>query len=201
VISVDYRLTTDYRWPVQIQDVDRAIRWIKAHASDWRLDAKTFVIPGGSAGGHLALFAAVAPGHIPDPDLPPELRAIDPRVSAVVALAAPADVGALLPNDWGGAIVQRLLGCSFDCTTATIVDASPSTHVTPSAPPAYLAGGANDDLVVPSVNLFALAAAWAAATEPRSVWVDLVDNQGHNLDVNGVNVTALDEFLSFVVSR
>ena len=106
-----------------------------------------------------------------------------------------------MSHEWGPAFLQRLLGCSFDCDPALIVDSSPATHVSASAPPVYLAVGAHDTLVPADVNLFALAKVWAAAVGPRAVWVDLVDNQGHNLDVDGLNVTALDEFLSLVVSR
>ena len=101
VISVGYRLTTDGPWPAQIQDVDRAIRWVKLHAADWGLDSRRVVVAGGSAGGHLALFAAVAPGHLPAADLPPELRAIDPKVAGVVSFAAPADIASLLDHEWG----------------------------------------------------------------------------------------------------
>ena len=53
----------------------------------------------------------------------------------------------------------------------------------------------------PDVNLLALAASWVAATSPRNVWVDLVDDRWHNIDVDGVNATALDEFLTFVTRR
>ena len=101
----------------------------------------------------------------------------------------------------GPALLERLIGCSRDCDPATLADASPATHVTASAPPRYIAGGLNDTLVPPDVNVLALSALWAATIGPQAVWVDLVDNQAHNINVNGVNVTALDEFLANLVPR
>lgn len=200
VISVDYRLAPSTPWPAQAYDADRAIRWIKVHAADWGLAGRPFVVAGGSAGGHLALFTGAAPGHLVDPTLPTDLRAVDPRVDGVVALAAPADIGSMLAGEWGPAMVHALLGCAFDCSPSELVDASPSTHLTAAAPPVYLAVGALDTLVPPKENLVALAAAWTAATTARRVWVDLIDDQGHNIDVAGINVTALDEFLALVTA-
>lgn len=201
VVSVDYRLAPDAPWPAQLEDADRAIRWTRLHAATWGVGDVPIVAVGASAGGHLALFTAVRPGHLADPTLPDDLRAVDPRVAGVVALAAPADVGSVLHHDWGPALLQALLGCAFDCSAATLADASPSTHLTADAPPAYLAVGELDTLVPPDVNLLALAASWIAATSPRNVWVDLVDDRWHNIDVDGVNATALDEFLTFVTRR
>lgn len=201
VVSVDYRLAPDAPWPAQMHDADRAIRWIRVHAADWGIGAVPIVAVGASAGGHLALFAAAAPAHLVDPTLPAALRAVDPRLSGVVALAAPADIGSILHHDWGPALLQALLGCSFDCSPATLADASPSTHLGTTAPPAYLAVGALDSLVPPDVNLVALAAAWRTATSPRNVWVDLVDDRSHNIDIDGVNAAALDEFLAAAVRR
>ena len=133
--------------------------------------------------------------------MPPELRAIDPKVAGIVSLGAPADIASLLERDWGPALLERLIGCSRNCDAATLADASPSTHVTAAAPPLYIAGGLHDTLVPPDVNVLALSALWASMIGPQAVWVDLVDNQAHNIDVNGVNVTALDEFLSNLVPR
>ncbi|HEX3129070.1 MAG TPA: alpha/beta hydrolase fold domain-containing protein [Thermoanaerobaculia bacterium] len=62
VASVDYRLTTTALWPAQIQDVRGAVRWLRAHASDYNLDVDRFGAWGESAGGHLAAFLAFSGG-------------------------------------------------------------------------------------------------------------------------------------------
>ncbi len=201
LISVGYRLATTSPWPAQSNDADRAIRWIRLHATDWGLDPSALVVAGASAGGQLALFLAVAPGHLAAPDLPRELAAVDPRVIGVVTMAAPANVAALLNDAFGRAILERFLGCSTTCSAQLLIDASPSTHVSAAAPPLYAAVGADDTLIVPETNLVGLGAQWSRAIGPSLVWVDLVDNRGHNIDIGGVNVAAIDEFLTMLTQR
>lgn len=50
-----YRLGSHgYRHPSMLLDAARAVRWVRAHASDFKLDAHRIGIMGSSAGGHLA---------------------------------------------------------------------------------------------------------------------------------------------------
>ena len=50
-----YRLGTNgYHYPAEFQDVTRAMRWVRAHADDYKIDPKRTGIMGSSAGGHLA---------------------------------------------------------------------------------------------------------------------------------------------------
>lgn len=53
-----YRLgSAGYRHPVMLGDVSRALRYVRAHAADWKLDPKRIGVMGSSAGGHLASTA------------------------------------------------------------------------------------------------------------------------------------------------
>jgi acetyl esterase/lipase len=50
-----YRLGNNgYRHPAMLNDAARAVRWVRAHAQDYKLDAHRVGIMGSSAGGHLA---------------------------------------------------------------------------------------------------------------------------------------------------
>jgi acetyl esterase/lipase len=50
-----YRLASDgYRHPCMLQDAARAVRLVRARASDWSVDPRRIGIMGSSAGGHLA---------------------------------------------------------------------------------------------------------------------------------------------------
>jgi acetyl esterase/lipase len=50
-----YRLGSDgYHYPAEFQDVTRAVRWVRAHATDYKIDPNRIGIMGSSAGGHLA---------------------------------------------------------------------------------------------------------------------------------------------------
>jgi acetyl esterase/lipase len=53
-----YRLGPRYHHPIELGDAQRAIRTLRSHASDWRLDPSRIGIMGFSAGGHLAMTAA-----------------------------------------------------------------------------------------------------------------------------------------------
>jgi len=53
-----YRLGPKYHHPVELGDAQRAIRFVRSHADEWKLDARRIGILGFSAGGHLASSAA-----------------------------------------------------------------------------------------------------------------------------------------------
>jgi len=63
VASVDYRLSTDARFPAQIHDIKAAIRFLRAHGDQWRLASKKIVVAGDSAGAHLAALVGVSNGN------------------------------------------------------------------------------------------------------------------------------------------
>jgi acetyl esterase/lipase len=49
-----YRLGPKYRYPVELWDAQRAIRYVRAHAADFQIHADRIGVWGFSAGGHLA---------------------------------------------------------------------------------------------------------------------------------------------------
>ena len=50
-----YRLGSHgYHYPVEFQDVTRAVRWVRAHAADYKIEPHRVGIMGSSAGGHLS---------------------------------------------------------------------------------------------------------------------------------------------------
>ena len=52
---LQYRLGSHgYQPPAMLNDAARAVRWVRAHAGDYRIDLKRVGIMGSSAGGHLA---------------------------------------------------------------------------------------------------------------------------------------------------
>jgi len=53
-----YRLGPRYHHPIELGDAQRAIRYVRSHAAEWRLDPARVGILGFSAGGHLAMTAS-----------------------------------------------------------------------------------------------------------------------------------------------
>ena len=62
VVCINHRSSGDAPYPAQIQDVKGAIRYIRAHAADYKLDTSFIGITGFSSGGHLASMAGVTNG-------------------------------------------------------------------------------------------------------------------------------------------
>jgi acetyl esterase len=80
--SIDYRLAPEFRFPAASDDLNTAIRWLKAHASEYHVDADKIVIIGESAGGFLVNYAGTHET--------PETKA-----AAVVDFYGPVDYGKL----------------------------------------------------------------------------------------------------------
>jgi acetyl esterase/lipase len=78
VFSINYRLSSQPNgtWPAQIEDIQRALRYIRANAGRFRIDPRRIASLGMSAGGHLATMVALRD----DPTSP------DGRVSVAVNL-------------------------------------------------------------------------------------------------------------------
>lgn len=58
--ALDFRQAADM-YPSSLEDVNYAIRWLKAHAEELRLDADRIGLLGQSSGGHLAMLTAMRP--------------------------------------------------------------------------------------------------------------------------------------------
>ena len=57
--SINYRLAQEAPWPAAIEDVKAALRFLRANAASYGIDADRFAIWGESAGGYLAAMAAM----------------------------------------------------------------------------------------------------------------------------------------------
>lgn len=59
VVSVDYRLAPEHKFPVPVQDAYAALQWVKEQATSINGKASDIVVCGDSAGGNLATVVAI----------------------------------------------------------------------------------------------------------------------------------------------
>lgn len=60
VISVEYRLAPEHKWPAAWDDAEAATRWIAGHGARFGLSLTGLVLCGDSAGGNLTIVTAMA---------------------------------------------------------------------------------------------------------------------------------------------
>ena len=76
--------------PEIVADLNRAVRFVRAHARDYQIDPDRIGIYGGSAGGHLALMQGTA-GDLGNPDAKDPVEKESSRVQAVACFFPPTD--------------------------------------------------------------------------------------------------------------
>ncbi|MBN1763651.1 MAG: alpha/beta hydrolase fold domain-containing protein [Sedimentisphaerales bacterium] len=138
--SINYRLAPQHRWPACLDDVQSAVRWIKAHASDYKGDSKRIALLGYSAGGHLVCMTAIR----------------EP-VQAVVGIAPPTDHLADSVRRGGlSECMQKLLHRprAIDKEARDLLQKiSPINDITSNLPPFLLVHGTTDQSVLYSQSI------------------------------------------------
>ena len=69
VVSVDYRLAPEYKFPIPVQDSYAALQWVKENAASINGNASTIVVGGDSAGGNLAAVVSLLSRDQDGPDI------------------------------------------------------------------------------------------------------------------------------------
>lgn len=149
--SISYRFSQNALFPAALHDVNAAIRWIRANATDLRVDPDRIGIWGHSAGGHLASLAALS---AETPNLGGDIGVRGPstRVQAAISLAGPSWFPAIDMHQ--DAAVARLLGRHQTEDADLAIWASSAAHVHAAAPPFLIIHGEQDTVVPISQSEF-----------------------------------------------
>jgi acetyl esterase/lipase len=151
-VSIDYRLSRRATWPDHIADVHAALRWVATNIAGYGGDPDFVVLTGGSAGGHLAALAALAPDE-PDHQEPGTSSAPSPRVRACVPFYGVYDFANELHLRTAREMHVMLERPVVKAALAEAPDvyrrASPLARVNEAAPPFLVVQGTSDNLVDP----------------------------------------------------
>lgn len=141
--SVDYRLfkAGENRWPAQLDDVQRAVRWIRANASKYSVDSDHVGAFGHSAGAQLAALLGMEDTR---DNSDPSLAKYSSRVQAVVDVSGPSDFTTNHDPD-GDQFLTSFLGASISQNPQAWRDASPVFHVSKKDAPFLIFHGTKDD--------------------------------------------------------
>jgi acetyl esterase/lipase len=163
VFSVNHRAAPRFRYPSQVEDVQRAVRFVRHNAEKYRIRPDRLGAVGGSSGGHLVSMLGALDGR-GDPDAADPVNRASAKVQCVVARAGVFDLSKI--NQ--GAVVS-MMGSPENSQPALFREASPVTHVTPDDPPVLLMHGDKDSTVP-----FAQSEIYEAALRKAGVAVKLI---------------------------
>ncbi len=189
VASANYRLSGEAQFPAQIYDVKAAIRFLRAKASEFKLDASRFALWGCSAGGHLVCLAGTTNDVPLMEDFSMGNAGMSSTVQAVVGYFSPTRLDVMdqfLSQTAAGETSHlnpdspesRLLGGVPTTLPGQVIAANPETWVTKDCPPFFLAHAPMDPVVPVQHSVMLSQKITAIAGEGRA-HLRFVQNAGH----------------------
>ncbi|HLH57080.1 MAG TPA: alpha/beta hydrolase [Verrucomicrobiae bacterium] len=167
--TVTYRLAPKYQFPAAVYDVKAAVRWLRAHREQYRIDPAKIGVTGDSAGGHLAQFLGVTAG-VPEFEGDLGNGSESSAVTCVVNRYGPSD----FTKSYGASVdaaevLPLFLGGNLETARQKHIRASPLNWVTPNAAPTLLLHGTEDKYVAYEQALWMRDRLLACGVEARLV--------------------------------
>ena len=187
VFAITHRATPTFRYPAQLEDAQRAVRFIRRNAAKFGIDPARIGGSGGSSGAHLVSLLATMDGAGDSTDRDPINRE-SAKLQCAVARAAPTDL-LRVNTSTGATAVALLLGARVDESMPkgsieynAAWSASPINYVSRDDPPMLLIHG-DADRTVP----FAQSEMMETALKKANVAVKLIRVEGgdHGPDFPG----------------
>ena len=126
-VAVDYRLFqgAENRWPAQLDDAQRAVRWVRANADKYDVDRQRIGAYGFSAGAQLAALLGMEDTR---DNSDPALARYSSKVQAVVDVSGPTDFTTDRDSE-DDVFLTNFFGATFSKDPELWRDASPVFHV------------------------------------------------------------------------
>jgi len=143
--AVDYRLFkgADTRWPAQLDDVQRAVRWVRANAGKYGVNPERVGAFGHSAGAQLAALLGMEETR---DNSEAALAKYSSKVQAVVDVSGPTDFTTQKDPD-GIAFFGNFLGTEYAKHPEVWQQASPAFHAAKDNAPFLILHGTRDEMV------------------------------------------------------
>jgi acetyl esterase/lipase len=162
-------------WPVQLDDAQRAVRWVRANAATYAVDPERIGAYGHSNGGHIAALLGLRETR---DNSDAALAAYSSRVRCVVSLAGDMDLTIPYTTAPQQAAIETYLGGSGEAVPEVYRDASPVHWVNGDSAPFLLQHGAKDEQVPVEHAHVMLQALQAASVEVATVFYPRYRNEG-----------------------
>jgi acetyl esterase/lipase len=152
---IDYRLSSEAKFPAQLYDCKAAVRWLRANAEKYNLDAAHIGAWGDSSGGHLASLLGLT-GGINNLEGNGGNPGESNQVQAVVDFFGPADLlqmgahalpGSPFAYGSAGSPEGLLIGGGIADNVEKAKLASPVNYATNNAAPFFIVHGDQDRIV------------------------------------------------------
>jgi len=150
IASIDYRLSTQARFPANIHDIKAAVRFLRAKQNEYGFDATKIAVVGASAGGHLVALAGTTNGDARLEGVVGEHLDQSSDVQAIVSYFGASNLTSILKQSTPHGLSVRvpalklLLGGVPDDQPELARLASPVFHVDRFDPPLLLLHGDQD---------------------------------------------------------
>ena len=192
VVSINYRMSGEAKFPALVHDVKAAIRWVRANAAPFLFDPARIAVWGGSAGGYLALMAGVSVGvaELDDPTLgnaecPSQVQAVVDwfgptnflKMDAQLAESGLAPAPAFAHNG-ANSPESLLLGRRITEVPDLVSAANPVSYLGENAPPFFVQHGDIDEIVPYQQSAYFVACAQVLLGVSR-VQFELLPRAGH----------------------
>jgi acetyl esterase/lipase len=192
VAAANYRLSGEAGFPALVHDGKAAVRWVRAHAAEFGLDAARIAAWGGSAGGYLSVMLGTSAGIAELEDLSLGNPGQPCHVQAVVDWFGPTDflkmdeqlVAAGMPPEAGlehnGPLSPEslLLRAPITEVPEKVRAANPETYIREGSPPFLIQHGTRD-AVVPAQQSVELAARLRRILGEEHVTLELLEGYEH----------------------
>jgi acetyl esterase/lipase len=145
-VSVNYRLfdgTDANRWPAQLDDVQRAVRWLRSNAAKYNIDPDHIGAFGHSSGAQLAALLGMEETR---DNSDASLAKYSSKVQAVVDVSGPTDFLTNRDAD-GTAALTNFFGGDVAKLPDVWRSASPVFQVTKSSAPFLIMHGTSDEMI------------------------------------------------------